>query len=141
MRESEPIGPDQPIGSERETVGDLPGATISAADLKLDTVYGDHVHQNTGQHLDGGIPDDSKFQDAKFQAYFATLACYPSQQYPLPGGKLGKRFVDNLGGGGEGVGNRKGKSEMPRGYLITCPITPSGRSTRSPVYLSVVARF
>ena len=48
-----------PVGEEEEeeerNVGDLPGATILAADRLLDTVYGDHVHQNLGQHLDGGI--------------------------------------------------------------------------------------
>ena len=40
-----------PVGEEEEEriVGDLPGATISDADRLLDTVYGDHVHQNPGQ--------------------------------------------------------------------------------------------
>jgi hypothetical protein len=44
-------------------VGDLPGATISEADLKLMKVYGDYIHQNDGTHLNGGVQDDSVWQD------------------------------------------------------------------------------
>ncbi len=35
---ADPNGPDQPIGSVQEKVGDLPGATISEADLLMDKV-------------------------------------------------------------------------------------------------------
>ena len=54
-----------PVGEEEEerNVGDLPGATIAAADRLLDTVYGDYVHQNSDQHLDGGIADDALWQN------------------------------------------------------------------------------
>ena len=34
---------------------DLPSATISAENLKLDTVYGDHVHKNSRSHIHGGV--------------------------------------------------------------------------------------
>jgi hypothetical protein len=43
-------------GGKKRNVSDLPGATVSRA--TLDKVYGDHVHQNSGQHLDGGIVDE-----------------------------------------------------------------------------------
>jgi hypothetical protein len=42
--------------------GDLPGVTISEAELKLMKVYGDHIHQNDGTHLDGGMKDDDAWQ-------------------------------------------------------------------------------
>jgi hypothetical protein len=44
-------------------VGDLRGATILEADLKLMKVYGDYIHQNDGIHLDGGVQDGSVWQD------------------------------------------------------------------------------
>jgi hypothetical protein len=50
-------------GLENEHKGDLPGNKLSDADRMLDTVYGDHVHQNAGQHLNGGVEDDQKWQD------------------------------------------------------------------------------
>jgi hypothetical protein len=51
-------------GSDKREDGDLPGATpLSDADILLDTVYGDHVHQNPGNHLNGGVPDDAKWQE------------------------------------------------------------------------------
>jgi hypothetical protein len=33
---------------------DLPGTNISNADLQLYEVFGDYVHQKSGQHSDGG---------------------------------------------------------------------------------------
>lgn len=49
-----------PVEEEEEVqdvspMGDLPGATISEADLKLLEVYGDYIHQNDGTHLDDGV--------------------------------------------------------------------------------------
>jgi hypothetical protein len=42
-------------------LGNLPGAVVMDADRKLFGVLGDHVHQNDGTHLDGGIADDGKW--------------------------------------------------------------------------------
>jgi hypothetical protein len=39
-------------------VSDLPSIKVSGADLQFDGVFEDYVHQNSGQHLDGGIADD-----------------------------------------------------------------------------------
>jgi hypothetical protein len=46
---------DEEEVSDVTPIGNLPGATISEADLKMMTVYGDFVHQNDGTHLDGGV--------------------------------------------------------------------------------------
>ena len=40
----------------------LPGYHITEADCCLDGIYGDHVHDNDGIHLDGGIEDDVTWQ-------------------------------------------------------------------------------
>ena len=87
---------------EERHVGDLPGAKISGADLKLDEVYGDHVHQNSGQHLDGGITDD-----AMWQSYWRRLVVYHSRQYNVPKGKVGHRFLEMITDNIEGVISRK----------------------------------
>jgi hypothetical protein len=60
---------------EERYVGNLPGAKISGADLNLDEVCGDHVHQNSGQHLDGGITED-----AIRQGYWRRLIVYHYRQ-------------------------------------------------------------
>jgi hypothetical protein len=50
-------------GSDKREDGDLQGATpLSDANILLDMVHGDHVHQNPGTHLNGGILDDAKWQ-------------------------------------------------------------------------------
>ena len=54
-------------------------------------VYQDWVHQNPGDHLDGGIAEDSKWQ-----AYRRKLVCMPTQRYDAPSGKVGKIFVGIL---------------------------------------------
>ena len=38
--------------------GDLPGYVLTPEDLRMRKVYGDWVHANDGNHLDGGIVDD-----------------------------------------------------------------------------------
>jgi hypothetical protein len=43
----------------KSPIGDLPGAAISEADIKLMNVY---IHQNDGTYLDGGITNDSVWQ-------------------------------------------------------------------------------
>ena len=84
---------DDESGDEQEEIevetvfpiGDLPGAEVSAADLKLMDVYGDYIHQNDGSHLDGGIKDD-----AVWQARWAKLIVLPAQRYNAPGGPVGR---------------------------------------------------
>ncbi len=87
-------------------IGDLPGAVVSAADLKLMDVYGDYIHQNDGSHLDGGIVDD-----AVWQARWAKLIVLPAQRYNAPGGPVGRRFVRMLAEEMSGIRSRKWNSE------------------------------
>jgi hypothetical protein len=100
-----------PVGEEKEeekkrNVGDLPGAIISDADLQLYGVYGDYVHQNPGQHLDGGIADDKLWQN-----YWRRLIVYHSLTYDAPNGAVGRRFVDMLAVLVEGIVSRKWNAE------------------------------
>ena len=66
-------------GMEERTIGDLPGAILSDADRLMDKVYGDHVHQNDGTHLDGGITDDTVWQ-----TYWRRLIVYTPKAYDVP---------------------------------------------------------
>jgi hypothetical protein len=79
-------------GSDKREDGNLHRATpLSVADIFLDTVYGDHVHQNPGSHSNGSVPDDAKWQD-----YWGQLVVFPSQTYDAPKGAVGTRFIEEL---------------------------------------------
>ena len=51
---------DKETAAEQE-IGDLPDIELSDADRLMDKVYGDHVHQNPGTHLDGRVTDDQMY--------------------------------------------------------------------------------
>ena len=70
---------------------DLPDIRLLRSDYMLYGVYQDWVHQFTGEHLDVGIAEDSKWQ-----VRWEKLVCMPTQQYDTPFGKVGKRFVGIL---------------------------------------------
>jgi hypothetical protein len=70
---------------------DLPGYSITDADRKLDEVYGDHVHDNDGTHLSGGINDDRLWQ-----RYWQQIAQEKPRRYNLPQSKEGKLFLTQL---------------------------------------------
>jgi hypothetical protein len=63
---------------------DLPGYQPTPADLLLNTVYGDHVHDNEGTHLDGGIAND-----AFWQCRWKRMAQLATTRYQVPKGKVG----------------------------------------------------
>ena len=46
-----------------ENVGDLPYESLMDSNDKLLGVYQDWVHQNPVAHMDGGIEEDSKWQE------------------------------------------------------------------------------
>ena len=71
--------------------GDVPWYAPTLEDLRLQDVYGDWVHGNTGTHLDGGIPDDGLWQ-----RWWRDLAVMPPLRYDAPSGKVGRRFVNVL---------------------------------------------
>ena len=49
---------------------DLPDFFITDVDRMMDGAFGDHVHQNDGTHLMGGIADDAVWQ-ARFNSLIA----------------------------------------------------------------------
>jgi len=65
--------------SPKTELSDLSGATISPANRRLDAVYGDHVHDNPGEHIDGVIEDDGVWQD-----FYRRLITMPNKQYKVP---------------------------------------------------------
>jgi hypothetical protein len=71
--------------------GDLLHYTITDANSKLDEVYGNHVQQNSGKHLDGGVTNDLMWQD-----YGECLVVYPSKTYTIPTGAIGKWFIKEM---------------------------------------------
>jgi hypothetical protein len=54
----------------------------------MDAVYRDHVHQNPGTHLTGGIADNALWQE-----HWQQLVSFPSHPYDVPSGAVGKWFV------------------------------------------------
>ena len=70
--------------SPNSQASDLPGATISPGNRRLDTVYGDYIDDNPCEHLDGGIEDDGFSQDS-----MRRLVTFPNSQCNVP-----KRAVD-----------------------------------------------
>lgn len=88
------------------TSSDLPGVVLTEADKKLDDVYGDHVYQNHGAHLDGGVNND-----AVWQGYWRQLIGYPGQKYDVPKGSVGKGFLSTLTGLLADTKSRKCNSE------------------------------
>ena len=69
-------------------------------------VYQNWVHQNPGYHLDGGITEDSKWQER-----WEKLIYMPTQRYDAPSGKFGKIFVGILSVELDGVRARKWNTE------------------------------
>ena len=85
---------------------DLPSYTPSATDAIMDTVYGDHVHNNPGTHLAAGIPNDSLWQH-----YYRSLVTYNPSCYNLPNNSIGKDFLTVLTALCNGIRTRQHNSE------------------------------
>jgi hypothetical protein len=64
------------------------------------------VHQNSGQHLDGGIEDELPWQDC-----WQRLIVYPSFTYDAPSGAVGCHFIEKLAELLDGVRARKMNAE------------------------------
>ena len=67
---------------------DLPDVRLPGADYTLYGIYQDWLHQNPGDHLDGVIAEDSKWQ-----AWWRKIVYIPNQRYDAPSGKVGDIFV------------------------------------------------
>jgi hypothetical protein len=113
-----PPAPTGPIFGT-ETGADLPDYTLTEADIKLDTaVYGDHVHNNDGTHLDGGIVDDHRWQRR-----WRRLVAYTPNRYEAPKGRVGRRFISMLAEAFDGVTTRRWNSERPIVFAAVILIT------------------
>ena len=90
--------------SLQEREGDLSDVLLLGADYMLYGAYQYWLHQNSGDHLDGGIAEDSKWQ-AWWKIYI--FLCRPNATMHLPG-KLGRDFCEsclyNLMGFVQGIG-------------------------------------
>ena len=92
----------------------------------MDSIYGDHVHNNPGSHLSAGIPDDSLWQH-----YYRSLVTYNASCYHLPSNSIGKDFISVLTGLCNGIRTRQHNSEK----FLVFPLVVLQRSlsiTKSP---------
>ena len=103
----------QASGVQPDEGADLPDYTPTEADRRLDAVLGDHIHDNDGSHLDGGIPDD-----ALWQARHRLLTAFPSRQYATPSCRVGKNIIAQFRHELEGSRLRKWNSERPFVFLL-----------------------
>jgi len=95
-------------------MADAIGYSLTNADRKLDSAYGDHVHQNAGLHLTGGVDDD-----ATWQHYWLKIASINTKRYDLPKTTVGKRFLSTLRLEFVGVRERKWNSERVIVFMAT----------------------
>jgi hypothetical protein len=91
-----------------EEGADSPEYVATEADRRLDSVYGDHPHQNDGRHLNGGVADDPFWQ-----ARWKRVAGLPQSHYSVPSGRVGRRFLAMLTREFKGVRQREWNSERP----------------------------
>ena len=84
------VAPEEPLPYPRVEAGDTACQAhvedflefrLKGDDGILFGVYQDWVHQNTGNHLDGLITED-----IKWQARWETIVCLPTQHYDAPFG-------------------------------------------------------
>ena len=84
---TDPIPPKFALASgwEPDEGSDLSDYTITKADTLLDEIYGDHIHDNDGTHLNGGIANDSTWQ-----SWWLRLVQHHPRRYVVPRGKVGR---------------------------------------------------
>ena len=95
---------DAPFLTQPEVEEGAPGLTYG--ERKLQEVYGDHLHQDDGTHLDGGIRDDGEWQKR-----WRQIVGLPPQRYNVPNGMVGRLFVKELAAELSGVTGRRWNSE------------------------------
>jgi hypothetical protein len=93
-----------PQGCIPDAPSDIAGAEISAANRKLDAVYGDHIHNNSGSHLRGGI---GSAEDLTWQGYFRRLSVHNPSHYDIPRGSIGKAITNEFANLFEDIMERK----------------------------------
>ena len=109
-----------PIVTERDADKDRIPAE---ADRLMDTVYGDHVHQNDGTHLAGGV---NAAVDEAWQRRWRSLTGQQQQLYTVPGGEEGKDFVRQFRLELEGVRSRRWNAERPLAFIMVMLVRVNG---------------
>ena len=61
------------------------------ADAKLFEVFGDYANQNNSTHLNGGVKDDTLWQN-----FYNEILPYTANYYDVPKGRMGQRFLTVL---------------------------------------------
>ena len=89
----------------------LEGVVLSVADRRL-FQNGDHINQNDGCHLDGGITDDD-VQQMRWQPLFSKLG----SRYRSPQDAVGRRFVKYLTEEFRGVRERLWNADHPMVFM------------------------
>lgn len=86
---------DATVGLEEQSLPPLPvkeggleGYLLSASDYKMWIIYSDHVHQNDGAHLTGGVKYDQKWQN-----WWKSVVALPDRRLSTPRGRIVKIFI------------------------------------------------
>ena len=115
---------------------DQPGYVVTAADRLLDTAIGDHVHENAGIHLDGGIATD-----ALWQRRWRRMALIATTRYQAPACKVGRRFLTILVAEFRGARERLWNSERPLVFVATVLQTTPGVRRSKDIRLRLTQRM
>lgn len=102
----------------------------------LDLVYGDHIHNNCGSHLSGGISDDKLWR-----VRWNILLTLPLKQYRIPTGSVGKEFLDILTSELQGVLERRCNFERPLLFIATMLQRAKGLKGNSNVRIKLNQRM
>jgi len=129
--------PPPPAAAEFDsTAADLPAYEITAADLLLDSVFGDHVHANDGTQLSGDVPEDPLWQRR-----WRKLVAYSPQRYEVPKGRIGQRFLSMLAAEFDGIIARKWNSERPLVFVAVVLQTQAGVSRAQDIRARIESRL
>ena len=99
----------------------MPKYEPTPADKKLDMVYGDHVHQNNGSHLSGGVDDN-----AAWQACWTQLCGVSHRHYSVLSGQIGRMFIWGLASKICGAYERHWNWERPLAFAAVVLTKTSG---------------
>ena len=104
-----------PIPHAAPPDSDFPGFPKTTSDLLLADLYGNHVHWNPGNHLNGGI---DPVQDCIWQRYFRSLTAYLPHHYAIPRGPIADRFINTYATLIHQVVDRAHNSENPLVFVM-----------------------
>ena len=95
-----------------EEGADLEGVVLFEEYCHLVQVYGNHVHQKDGRHIDGGISDNKVWQ-LQWQLLLSQLV----SRYHTPHWSIGRRYMKFLEEGFHGARERRWNAERPMVFM------------------------